>query len=378
MFREMTMPKALRFLGLGVVILLAVSAQAGAAQRQAGKVKQTAHPVLWLAMDGSRVAYMTADRRVAVWNLATGKTTVVKGTYPHQGSRFGNGFGTGEVALAGKRVALITRYVTGNSQQTQEHLFTATLGGSAHQLWKLTNHFTNPLDGEPDGGLSDGTWISGVVGTGKTLAVSTWSSRDSVPSHERLALVTAKGLHTIASGPRAVVAESADGGHIAVFRSTEAWPADGVRPATASPTVGIYSSTGSLLHQVAVDADAREISLSGKELVVLVETIQQPGTLVAKLKVYDWTTGALRHVWPVKLGRQGGSGLTVHGRFAALEAPGSLRLVDLTTGKGVAIAPSSGARPALGAHGLVYAVNRSKGPDEIFFVPTAKLLADVG
>lgn len=378
MFREMTMPKALRFVGLGVVILLVVSAQAGAAERQTGKVKQTGNPIMSLAVDGSRVAYMTTKRRVAVWNLATGKTTVIKGTYPRQGSGFGNGFGTGEVAIAGKRVALITRYATGNSQQTQEHLFTATLGGSAHALGKLTNHFTNPLDGEPDGGLSSGTWISGVVGSGKTLAVSTWSSRESIASHERLSLVTRTGLHTIATGPGAIVAKSADGGHIAVFRSTQAWPADTVRPTTATPTVGIYSSTGSLLHEVAVDQDAREISLSGKELVVLTETIPAPDTFVATLQVYDWTTGTLMHVWPVALGRQGGSGLTVHGRFAALEAHGGLRLVDLTTGKDVAIAPSSGARPVLGARGLVYAVNRTKGPDRIFFVPTAKLLADVG
>jgi hypothetical protein len=141
--------------------------------------------------------------------------------------------------------------------------------------------------------------------------------------------------------------------------------------------VGIYSSTGSLLHQIAVDHDAREISLSGKELVVLTETIPGPRSLVAKLQVYDWTTGTLMHVWPVKLGRQGGRGLTVHGRFAALEAPGSLRLVDLTTGKGVAIASSSGARPALGSRGLVYSVNSGRS-GKLVFVPTAKLLADLG
>jgi hypothetical protein len=320
---------------------------------------------------------MTTDRRVAVWNLATGKTTVITGTYTRQGSRFGNGFGTGELAIAGKRLALITRYATGNSQQTQEHLFTATAGGSAHQLWKLTNHYTNPQDGEPDGGLSAGTWIAGVVGAGKTLAVSTWSSRDSIPSNPRLSLVTPTGLRTIATGPGAIVARSASDGHIAVFRSTVAWPAENVSPATATPTVGIYSSTGSLLNEVAVDPDAREISLSGKELVVLAETISQSGTLVATLQVYDWTTGALEHVWPVKLGRPGGSGLTVQGRLAALEAPGSLRLVDLTTGKAVAIAPSSGAPPALGSRGLVYAVN-SRTTGKLVFVPTAKLLADLG
>ena len=356
--------------------LVLFSAQAASAKPQGSKVKQTAKPTWSLAMDGSRVAYMRADRRVAVWNVATGATTVIEGTYPSKGSRFGHG--AGEVAIAGERVALITRFVIGNSQQTQERLYTAALGGSARQLGKLTNHYTNPLDGEPDGGLSDGTWIAGAVGSGKTLAVSTWSSKDSVAAHERLSLVTPTGLHTIATGPGAIVASSADAGHIAVFRSTVAWPPDDVRPATATPTAGIYSSSGSLLAEVALDPDAREIALSGKELVVLTETIPQSGTLVATLQVYDWTTGALMHVWPVKLGHSGGRGLVVHGRFAAVEGPGSLRLVDLTTGKDVAIAPSSVAPPALGSRGLVYAVDRFKGPGKIVFVPTAKLLADVG
>jgi len=197
--------------------LLFLSAQAGAAGSQASKVKQTAKPVLTLAMDGPRVAYMQSDRRVAVWNVSTGKTSTVKGTYPSKGARFGQGGGAGEVAIAGERVALITRFATGNSQQTQERLYTAKLGGSAHQLGKLTNHYTNPPDGQPEGGLSTGSWIAGVVGSGKVLAVSTWKSKDSVPSSERLSLVTPTGLRAIATGAGAVVSSSADRGHIAVF-----------------------------------------------------------------------------------------------------------------------------------------------------------------
>jgi hypothetical protein len=242
----------------------------------------------------------------------------------------------------------------------------------------LTNHITNPQDGEPDGGLSDGTWIAGAVGSGKTLAVSTWSSRDSVASHEQLSLVTPTGLHTIATGPGAMVARSADGGHVAVFRSAAAWPAENVSPATATPSVGIYSSSGSLLHEIALDPSAHEVALSGKELVVLTETIRS-GSLDATLQVYDWTTGALMHVWPVALGQSGGRGLVVHGRLAALEGPASLRLVDLTTGKDVSIARASVARPALGSRGLVYALDpRHNSPGKLVFVPTAKLLADVG
>lgn len=112
---------------------------------------------------------------------------------------------------------------------------------------------------------------------------------------------------------------------------------------------------------------------------MLTETIPQAGSTVAKLQVYDWTTGALMHVWPVALGHAGGGGLVVHGRFAALEGSASLRLVDLTTRKDVSIAPASAPVAALDSRGLVYAVAPSrKGPGKLVFVPTAKLSARVG
>jgi hypothetical protein len=371
----MRLARRLGAASLGLAILLA-SAQAGAAT-QAGRVKHTTQPVWDLAIDGSRVAYMRADRKVAVWNVATGKTTVIKGTYPRKGSGFG--VGTGEVAIAGKRIALITRFVTGNSQQTQERLYTATVGGSARPLAKVTNHYTNPQDGQPDGGLSNGTWVAGVVGSGNLLAVSTWSSNDSMAAHERLNLVTPTGLHAVATGPGTTVARSANDGHIAVLRSTLAWPADDVSPATSEPSVGIYSSSGSLLDEVALDPSASDIALSGNELVVLTETIPQPGSLTATLQVYDWRTGTLVHTWPIALGHQGGARLAVHGRLATVDGPSRVRLVDLTTGREVAIAGSSRSPAALGKNGLVYALNsRRNGPGKLVFLPWAKLLADVG
>lgn len=370
--------RTLRLVGLLLApALVLFSAPAGAAKPQAQKEKRTGKPVQALAMDGSRVAYMRTDRKVAVWNLSTGATTVVKGTYPNRGAKFG--VGAGEVAIAGNRVALITRFLTGNSQQAQERLYTAKLGGTAHQLGKLTNHYTNPQDGEPDGGLSSGSWIAGAVGSGKVLAVSSWKSNDSVPSQERLSLVTPTGLHPIVTGAGAIVAAWADGDHIAVFNSTRAWPADEVSPTTLAPTVDIYSSAGSLLGQVAVSSSAAGVALSGDELVVLTETIPQPGSLTAMLQVYDWKTGALLNTWPVAVGHVPPvARIAVYGQFAAVEGSSKLHLVDLKTGKDDAIAPSSriGCPAALGPRGLVYAVNTSfSGPGKLVFVPTAKLLA---
>jgi len=359
--------------------LVLVSATSAAAIPKASREKLVAKPIQTLALDGSRVAYMRDDRRVAVWNVSTGATTVIQGTYPSNGRRFG--YGGGEVAIAGERVAVITRFVTGNSQQTQERLYTATLGGVAHQLGKLTNHSTNPQDGEPDGGLSYGNWIAGVVGSGKTLAVSIWKSNDGVPANERLSVVTPTGLHTIVTGPGAIVARAADGGHIAVFRSTSAWPAEDVDPATTAPTVGIYSTSGALLREIALSSSAYDIALSGDELVVLTETSPQPGSFAATLQVYNWLTGELTDTWPVSLGHlsPGAHQLAVYGQIAAVEGPNRLHLVDLKTGKDVAIAPSSASPAAIDSRGLVYAVNPSsdKGRGKLVFVPMAKLRADV-
>jgi hypothetical protein len=378
--------------GLLLTMLLLLSSQTGAAKPQPNQTKQTAKPIWTLAMDGPRVAYMRSDRRVGVWNLVTGATALMKGNYPGKGRTFG--YGTGEVAIAGQRVALITRFVIGNSQQTQERLYTGRVGGSARQIGKLTNHSTSPPSCDVgESGSSSGNWVAGVVGSGKTLAVSTWKARDSLSTDERLSLVTPTGLRTIVTGPGAIVAQSASGGRIAVLRSTGAWPPAGeVGPATATPTVGVYSADGTLAGEIAVSIPVPDcyspqtvirIALGGDRLVVLTGRIPRAGSLTATVDVYDWTTGALVTTWPVALnhGSPGLDRIAVYGQLAALESPSKLSLLDLTTGKQVTIGRSSriGCPPALGPRGLVYAVNPSyKGPGKLVFVPTARLLRLLG
>jgi hypothetical protein len=376
-------------LALLVFALLVASAQAGAAKPQLGKVKQTAKPVQALAMDGSRVAYLRSDRRVGVWNLVTGTTSLVKGDYPSRGIRFGHG--SGEVAIAGTRVALITRFVTGNSLQTQERLYTASVGGFAHQLGTLTNHSTNPqLCEQSDPGLSWGDWIAGVVGSGKVLAVSTWKATDTVSSNERLSLVTPTGLRTIVAGPDAIVAQSADSGHLAVLRATSAWPPTGeVGPGTSTPAVGIYSGHGTLLGEIALPSSTIscgikpriEIALSGNQLVVLTRT--PPAR--AMFAVYDWTTGTLLHTWAQQRG--GCDTFAAAGRLVAYPVgcgfggTQRLHLLDLRTGKDVVIAhgPGQGGYiTAMDSRGLVYSANPyvpTKAKGKLVFMPTAKLLA---
>lgn len=275
---------------LAAIVLLSFT-QAGSARPQPNAVKKTTKPIVTLALDGPRVAYMTADRRVAVWNVATGTTSAIKGKYPRKAARAADGSWTsgdvGEVAIAGKRVALITRVQSGNSQETQERLYTGSLGKVARQFGKATLHVTNPESCEVnDPGFSTGDWLAGVVGAGDILAVSSWHSDNTVSSDEQLSLITPTGLQTIATGPGAIVAASASDGHIAVLRSTEAWPADQVGPETATPTVGIYSADGALLGEIAVSFPAPrcytpwagvEVALSGNELVVLTTIPRERG-----------------------------------------------------------------------------------------------------
>lgn len=369
--------------GLSLALLLVlVQAGAGATKPHADAQKQTAKPISTLAMDGARVAYMLSGRRVGVWNVATGASSTIKGTYPGNGRNFGSG--TGEVAIAGTRVALITRFVIGNTLQTQERLYTASLGGSARQLGKLTNHSSSPGDSTvPGSGYADGSWLGGLVGSGKVLAVSSWKANDAATSAERLSLIAPTGLRTIVSGPGTIVAQSAAGGHIAVLRSTDAWPAYQGPAAQTSPLVGVYSAGGALLGEVAPDPGTFvRIALSGNQLVTLRLDVPQAGSLTATVDVYDWTTGALLHTWPLALphGSPGLDRLAVAGRVAVIQGSFRLRLLDLTTGKTATVSASRPYSPAaIGSRGLVYGVNSGgrQPHGRLVFVPMAKLLATV-
>jgi len=379
-------------LALLVLALVAASAQAGAAKPRSSKAIQTAKPIWTLAMDGPRVAYMRTDRRVGVWNTATGATSVIKGNYPSNGRSFG--YGTGEVAIAGKRVALITRFEIGNTMQTEERLYTAPLGGTAHQLGKRTDHSSDPGDCSelPGSGYADGNWLGGLVGSGKVLAVSSWKADGATTTEEQLSLITPTALTKIASGPGAIVSQWADAGHIAVLRSTDAWPAYQGPLEQSTPLVGIYSAGGTLRGEVALAplpdfcgypfAFVR-IALSGNRLVVLRLELPRAGSVTATVEVYDWTTGALVHTWPLALSHVAPieDRLFVSGRIAVIEGAFRLRLLDLTTGKAATVAATRPNNPAtIGPRGLVYAVNPTKdsGAGKLVFVPTTKLLAALG
>ena len=265
--------KGLRWTGLLLApALLVFAPAAGAAKSQLNTVKKTSAPIWTLAMDGSRVAYASGGR-IHVWNTATGATSVVQGKYGS--AKPGVDAVAAQVAIAGKRVAWIKGQGAGNTEASQT-LYTASLAGRAHQLKHVYRYGTDDLS------HTTGGWIAGLVGSGKVLAVSTWKTNHGAPRVEQLNLITPTGLLPIASGAGALVAEAADGGHIAVLRSgTDTWPHDALRALSAAPTVGIYAADGTLLHEVALtppdpDSLGVQIALSGNTLVALRTALHEP------------------------------------------------------------------------------------------------------
>jgi hypothetical protein len=346
-------------------------------------------------MDGPRVAYMMNNRKAGVWNVGTGATSVIRGNYSSNGAI---NVGSGEVAIAGKRVALITRFATGNLYETRERLYTGPVGGVARQLGKPTLHSSYYGDCQvPGSGGADGSWLGRLVGSGKVLAVSSWKANNGSPTGGRLSLILPTGLRTIATGSGTIAAQSADRGHIAVLRSTDAWPAYQGPAEQREPMLGIYSAGGRLLHEIALNVPPPSqgcgsaytvilgIALSGNQLVVLRFDVPQAGPSTKTFEVYDWTTGALVHTRVLQPGACNfavSGSLAVYSDSCGHRGTQRLHLLNWATGKEVVIAhaPGNGGYiTAMDSHGLVYSANpytpNKKAHGKLVFAPTAKLRA---
>ena len=353
------------FLVVPTLLVLTVSASAGSTPTR--RIEHAAGPITALAIDGQRVVYSTDGNGVYVWNVRSDATSRVR--RPTK-----SGFPLiQEVAIAGLRVGWITRTVSGISEETSERLFTGSANGSGvRELGhSIRVHAFAPLP--PLTQLWRGNWMTGLVGSGNTLAVSRWRETPkpdwsgTTITNAVLDLVGAAGLRPIVTGEEAIVSRSADANRVAVLR------ADG--------TVGIYSSKGALLRKI-TPTSAQEIALGGGRLVVL--------TSAKTLETYGSETGAPRESWPIRA--QGSVGrLQSYGRIALysvdpLSRNRDLRLLDLKTGKGLVLprqARSGWNDASVGALGIVYAVNSYKAyggrhpSGSLVFVPTARVLAGI-
>lgn len=362
------------FLLLALLWALLALVPAATAGSQAGRTKSTARPIWSLAMDWPRVAYVSgtdgAHDSIHVWNVATGSISTVKGVRGQGSAALHH---AGNLAISGRRLAWIKTLQTSLSD-LDRWLYTATVGGRAHLLMRA--------DSTTDTFCAvGGPQIEGPVGSSSLLATSLWtaSSDGASASDQRLELITSHGLTPAASGSQAVVAQSASGSHIAVLplQTAVATP-DGctfTQPASAY----VYGKDGSRLGQVDIapqtlDSALVRIAISGDQLAVITAKYQG-GQAVTTLSVYDWTTGTLEHTWPIPIhDNTGFIRLSIYGNLASLEGPGSLRLINLASGKDVVLASASHTDvPApMGPHGLVYAVSAHRH-GKLVFVPIARL-----
>jgi hypothetical protein len=354
------------WVAFAAAVLLAVAASASNTPTR--RLKQASWPITAVAMDGPRVIYSTGDNGVYVWNVQTGATVRVRLPSP---SDFPPGL-IPQVALAGQRVAWITQDVAGNSMETNEDLFTASIGKSdkrhlahAFRIWDFDNW------------AMSGDWIGGLVGSGKLLVVSTWTARPSAGGVETFSnaqlsrIGSASGqLQPIAAGDSAIVSSSADRGQVAVLR-----PAG---------TIGIYSGAGALVKEI-TPPSATQLAMGGGRVIVLTKT--------NTLEVYDSRTGALEHRWsvaPRHSGNQVGH-LQAYGRIAIVSVDPryvsrNLRILDLKTGRSLFLPKrlhSSWNDATVGPLGIVYANNeyRTYGNHHpsgtLVFVSTARVLKSI-
>ena len=232
-----------------------------------------------------------------------------------------------EAAIAGSQVAWV-RTIAGNTE-ADDYLYTASLVRPTEQRLR-----TAIRTGDTSGAL-EGSWIGGLVGSGTTLGVNTWTTDASgAVTSASLRGIGAGRMTTLATGKPTMVASSADLGRIAVLRS------DG--------TVGLYSAAGRLLRSFEPGAP-KEVALRKDYLVVL--------TKARTLEIYNARTGALVRTWLVPAGA---SHLDVHSGIAVYSVWRSVHALQLTTGKDAVLATASRAVVGLEieAPGAVYAFNR--------------------
>ena len=250
---------------------------ATATQPPTRKLKHASGPIVALAMDGPRVVYSTQGNGVFVWNIRSNAASRVRG---HSSS---DNPLVQEVAIAGTRVAWITRSAAGNTEETFENLYTASSSGAGTKARarlpdpRVRTGRRSALEGQLDhraGGLRQAARRQPMEDKAEPWRPHLRNDRERPFERDQR---KRRAASPIASGESRSFRGLADSGRVAVLRQ------DG--------SVGIYSSAGQLLRQI-TPSSANEIAMGGGRLVVLTKT--------KTLEVYDPGTGTLVHSWPIK------------------------------------------------------------------------------
>jgi hypothetical protein len=280
---------------------LGLAASATGTTSSGRKVKKLRAPIEALTMDGRRIAYDVADNRtykkgklvggpnrVLVWNVRTGKTTKVSDGQTTGADESSTGAGVIQLAITGSRVAWLMN--VGGNLEGDDYLFTSSLlkPKERHVATEVRTGYEcsgrHPCAGE---------WLGGIVAAGNRILVNRWTT-DATGSITDGGLYALNGasLKRVVTGTATVEAVAADQQRVVMLHS------DG--------TIGLYSTSGTPLHNVTPTAPAEAVALSGRNLVVL-ESGQ-------KLALYDANTGTLRKTF--SLHGTSLQALAVHGNIA--------------------------------------------------------------
>lgn len=356
----MRLHRAFFVVAAGASGLVLVAGAAGRTATSGARIKHVRGGIEALALDGSRVAYDAGARyltkppftnEVLVWNVRTGRTIRVSGKKTAAADSTSTGAGVFQLAIGGSRVAWLVN--EGGNTEGDDYLFTSSLARPKERQVASDIRFGDNCPGRSQA-LCPGHWLGGLVGSGKLIALNRWTTdQNGAVTDGELDLLSGTKLKQIAAGSRTVEAVSADGGRVAVLRS------DG--------TVGLYSSTGTPLRSVTPTPRAREVALSGRNLVVL----RYGGTLAR----YDSRTGSLARIFTLHGTPTRIQNLDVQGNVAIYTAGRSVRAVNLSSGKDRVVGKLSRGDVALAridSVGLAYAGNTT-----LVFVPFERVAAAV-
>jgi hypothetical protein len=377
-FEEETMSN-LRTVSIAVIVgVVGLALVAGAAGKAsvATRVRHLQAPIEALALDGSRIAYDVGStttggkNKVLVWNVHTGWTRKVSGPKTAAADSTSTGSGVLQVALAGSRVAWLVN--EGGNLEGDDYLFTSSTTKSKERQVATETRTGDACSGGPSEANPGcaGTWLGGVVGAGKLIAVNRWTTDSGgAVSGGGLYVLDGSKLKQIATGADTVKASAVDGGRVAVLRS------DG--------KIGLYSSSGTPLRTVS-PSNAVQIALSGHELVVLTST--------RSIDLYDTRTGSLQKTLPVhgqakrmpgNLDVQGEVAIYTMNTLHASPAQGVVRAVNLSSGADHIVGKLRGTvtEAQIDKAGLAYAGNgygSSYGKGTVVFKPFERIAAAVG
>lgn len=359
--------RAVAFAAFAFSLLLSVPAAAGS--NPASKAIHIRGGVQAIAIDGSRLVYegQVVGARgpgcdsIFVLDLASGTRKRISRCLP---------IGSITLAIAGRRVAWLDSFCS--NEECDSDLWVASLPNPHPR------HLASAVqEGGGDGALV-GPWIGNLVGSGNLLVVNRgMTDANGNETASELDVVGSKRLYRIVSGPKALSAQSADSGRVAVLRDDD--------------TVGVYGAAGRRLVEFKPSSvlqgenfDGNVVALQGDRLLVL--------TAARRLAVYDFRSGALVHSWPV---RKGATNLAARAGVALYaECPGypirdcgayKVHVVALATGRDVVIGKGKMFLPTrnivIQRLGLVY-VNAPiprlrQGPRTLVFIPLKRVLAAV-